>query len=387
MSKKTPPIYPPLPAPSALTFSRDRLPDAPPGIAIRLVLRLRQWLLALADRLTPAEISIFDHSVGAANTAILGAVVKHEIAESLVAGPMNADDIARVRGLDADAVHRALRMLSSMGIFKLRPDGTFANNRMSDALRGGQRSRAREWVLYFSSPSNLAAWGQFSHSLETGKNAFSYVHGRNVWEWFDAHPDEREIFAHAMMGITALDAPAIASLYPFSESDTVCDVGGGRATLLSEILLRHPHLKGILCDGAGVISSARTLLTERGIEERVQLIAGNFFDEVPAGADTYLLKNILHDWDDPTSERILRTVRKAMKPDTKLLVCEMIADRNGDNLVANRSDLQMMTVCQEGRERSVADFEALFANTGFRLSRVFPSPLTAILEAVPVQRD
>src|SRR5262249_54729519 len=153
----------------------------------------------------------------------------------------------------------------------MRGDGRFANNRISRALRAGALARTREWTLYFSSGSNATAWLDVARTLETGESAFKRGHGVNVWERFDAHPDEREMFAHSMMGITVLHAPAIAALYPFSEVKRLCDVGGGRGTLLGEIVLRHPHIQGVLCDGAGVIESARELLASRGVAERVEL--------------------------------------------------------------------------------------------------------------------
>src|SRR5690606_5974321 len=141
------------------------------------------------------------------------------------------------------------------GWFRLDAAGRFSNGRLAEGLRAGDLHRGRAWADYFASKSNAAAWADYDETFRTGGPAFERVHGTSVWDWFDAHPSEREAFAHAMMGLTVLDAPRIASLYPFSEVRTVCDVGGGRGTLLSEILLRHPHLRGVLCDAPGVLES------------------------------------------------------------------------------------------------------------------------------------
>ena len=206
----------------------------------------------------------------------------------------------------------------------------------------------------------------------------------SVWEWFDGHPHERETFALAMMTMTLAQAPGIAKTYPFREVRRVCDVGGGRGTLLSEILLHHPNVRGILCDAPGVLESARRFLGRRGVLDRVELVPGSFFDEVPSGADAYLLKNVLHDWDDARSLIILRTCRAAMERGARLLVLESIVEEDCDDFGV-MADVQMMMVCCDGRERGRAEFARLLAEGGFRLERVLETPTPiAILEAIAV---
>src|SRR5262249_17869851 len=163
----------------------------------------------------------------------------------------------------------------------------FVNGRLAAALLSGSPSRSREWALYFSSGSNVAAWGDFAETLRTGSSAFDRLHGMTVWEWFQAHSDEREMFAHAMMGLPFGDATIVGSIYPVEEIDAVCDVGGGRGTLLSELLLRFPRLSGILVEDRRVLASAREFLAARGVAGRVMLVPGNFFESVPLGADAY----------------------------------------------------------------------------------------------------
>lgn len=371
--------------PSDLVFTEKLFPNAPPPFAIRIVLGLRSFFLRLANRVIPPEILVFEQSIGISSTVLLGAVVRAGIAELLEElGPLDAKAIAKSKSLDADAVHRTLRALSNMGLFSMTDDGLFSNNAASRAIAGGKLSRSREWALYFSSPSNVAAWLDYDHVLRTGKNGFAHVHEKSVWDWFDAHEDEREMFAHAMMGLTVADAPMIASLYPFSDVKKLCDVGGGRGTLLSELLLRNPHMNGVLCEGAGVAESAKKLFVARAIDDRVEIVTGSFFEKVPEGCDAYSMKNILHDWDDARSKKILSVVRAAMKPGAKLLLCEMIVDRNSRDVIGTRADLQMMVVCDEGRERSVDEFRVLLDETKFRLARVFRSPTICVIEAEAV---
>ena len=357
------------------------LPHPPPGLAIRLALALRAFLLRLADRLVPGEVGISQHAIGVAWTASLGAIARMRIADVLGEHSLSAEEIAARTDTHADAIHRMLRALSANGVFRLRGDGRFENNRLSQALQSNHPSRAREWCAYFSSSSNVHAWLAVEHTLRSGKNGFEHIHGKSVWEWFDVYPDERETFAQVMLGFTLRDAPFIAQLYPWNEIASVCDVGGGSGALLSELLVRYPHLTGVLCDGEGVASLARQLMNARGVSDRVTCVAGNFFENVPPGSDAYLLKKILHDWDDVRCLTILRNIRAAMRSRQRLIVAESIVAKN-DQSIGALSDVQMMMVCAGGRERSVEEYQALFLQCGFRPGRVFEEkPLIGLLEA------
>jgi hypothetical protein len=315
-------------------------------------------------------------------TALLSVVAQVGVADLLRSGPLSAEQIAQRAGLHADTVMRVLRALVGVGIFHRLPDGRFSNNRLSEALIGGLPHRMREWVTYFGSQSNIAAWNDLERTLRSGDNAFERVFGMDVWQWFDGHPDEREMFAQAMMGLTVADAPVVARLYPFSEVRTLCDVGGGRGTLLSEVLIRHPHLRGVLVDNPGVLESARELLARRGVSNRVDLRPGNFFDSVPSGADAYLLKTVLHDWDDARCLAILRNVRRAMEPGQRLLLVELLAPQRNQDHVQAFVDVHMMMVCSNGRERSIEELHALLRTSGFEPARSFLYPTIGLIEGV-----
>ena len=375
-------MYPPLPPPSALALDGALYPDPPPAFAIRVVLFLRKALRRLHHLLGPPELVLIEASMGVATTALLAAAARHSFADLLESGPKSADAIAGQTGLHADAVFRTMRALASLGVFELGSDARFANNRLSRAMCGGKLARTREFLVYAGSRSNLAAWADHEHPLRSGESPFDHVHGKNVWQWFEEHPDEQEIFAHCMMGLTTQDAPVIAALYPFREVKSVCDVGGGRGALLSELLLRHPHLRGVLADAAGVLTSAEALLAARGVRNRVELVVSSFFDEVPSGADAYVMKNILHDWDDATCVRILEVVRAAMRPGSKLVLCELFVPTLTREPLFALSDLQMMVACARGRERSQEELERLVIAGGFTVGRAFPSPTICVLEAV-----
>jgi hypothetical protein len=185
--------------------------------------------------------------------------------------------------------------------------------------------------------------------------------------------------------LTELYAAAVASASPFASVRRLCDVGGGRGTLLAEILLRHPRVEGVLLDGAGVLEAARPYLDGRGVLPRVELTVGSFFDGVPGGCDAYLLKNVLHDWDDARCREILGSCRKSMAAGARLLVVETVVEADSVRDLGPLSDLQMMVVCADGRERSQAELARLLADCGFSLRRVLPtaSPMS-VLESVAV---
>jgi hypothetical protein len=374
----------PPPSPSPVDLGPQRLPNAPPAFLLRFGMGLRRALLRLADLLTPSHIALMERSIGLAYTSMLAVVARLGVADLLESGPRSAEELAQHTRVNTDALLRVLQTLVSVGIFRRLSDGRFANNRLSRALEGGRLDRMREWTTYFGSQSNVAAWNDLERTLRTGHNAFERVFGKDVWQWFDEHPDEREMFAQAMMGITVADAPVVATLYPFHEIGTLCDVGGGRGTLLSELLVRNPQLRGMLVDAKGVLESARELLSRRGVSERVELCPGSFFEYVPEGADAYMLKNVLHDWDDARCKIILTTVRRAMKPGQRLLLVEILAPRHDRDHVSAFVDVHMMVVCTDGRERSFAELSALLRATGFDSPRLFPFPTTNVIEAVAV---
>jgi hypothetical protein len=374
--------YRPLPPPSRLDLSARRFPDAPPAAVVRALLWLRGAVSRLAKALGPPELCVFEQATAAGLLHVLGALVRSGVPDALSQGPLSAEQLAERTGLHADALFRTLRCVALQGYFRLRRDGRFEHNSRSRALCGGRLSRAREFLLYFSSGSNLAAWGHFEHALATGHSPFDHVHGMNVWEWFEHHADEREMFAHSMMGISVADAPVIARIYPFREIHSVCDVGGGRGTLLSELLIRHPHLRGVLFENEGVLDSARQLLEARGVLHRVRLSPGSFFERVPTGADAYLLKNILHDWDDQRCAAILRNVRDAGGRHGRVLIAESLLDRFSRDPLAVPADLQMMVACSDGRERSHAEFQNLLVKSGFKLGRLFSYPTISVIEGL-----
>lgn len=357
------------------------LPSPPPAWIIKAVLSLRAFLLRIVNAITPPELQVLDRATGIAHTMAAASFAKHYV-PLLEAGPISADDIARKLGRDPDTTFRFMHMMASIGFVEMQADRRFAHNKVSRVMTADHQSRIGRFVEYFASGSNTRSWLHLDDTLVDGRNAFERVHRMMVWDWFDAHPEERDCFADAMMGLTFGDAPFVAAGYPFTEVSTVCDVGGGRGTLLSELLLKFPKLRATLAENEGVLPLAQQLLQHRGVADRVTLTRGNFFESVPSGADLYTLKNILHDWDDERSVKILKTVRAAMQPGQKVLIIESLIDRTQPDPLVTAPDMQMMMVCGEGRERTEEDFRRLLIESGFTPGRSFPHPVVSMIEGV-----
>ena len=354
----------------------------PPGLA-RAVLRMRERLHRLADALVPAELVAAEKALGVATTLAIGVAARARLADALAGGPKSSAALATATGLNPDALERTLRALCSIGVFARLRDGRYRNTRISAALRSEVRGSISSFAQYMASASNLAAWSDFDQTVRTGQNAFERVHGTSVWNHFAQHDNERALFAAAMTSLTDLAAPALARAYPWHEVSKVCDVGGGRGHLLAAILAAHPHLRGVLVDEPGVIALARPFLEAAGVLGRVELVEGSFFEAVPRGADAYLLKDILHDWDDARSHTVLANCRAAMTAGGRVLVCEVLVEPETTTGPGPWADLQMMTVACEGRQRSRAELFALLGRSGFTPGRLFETAaLTSIVEGL-----
>jgi hypothetical protein len=344
--------------------------SSPPRLLVEAVVKLRGGLRRLADLLVPPQLRMFELIAGVGLTQAIHAAARLRVADHLAERPLDAEELGARTGLPAASLHRLLRGLASVGVFALGRDCRFRNNRLSRTLCSGRFASLRDYAGYFGSASNVHAWADLDRTLAGGESAFARVHGMSVWDWFGAHPEERQEFAGAMVALTELFARGIATAYPFAEVRRLCDVGGGIGTLLAAVLARHPHLQGVLFDSAEVVEAAAPFLAQRGGGARVERVAGSFFASVPAGCDAYILKNILHDWDDERALQILANCRRAMQPGHRLLVVEAVVEKDTIDSFGPLSDLQMMVVCDGGRERGRDEFARLFARSGFRLSRI-----------------
>jgi hypothetical protein len=255
---------------------------------------------------------------------------------------------------------------------------------MAEALQSDAPASQRGGARLVVSDANWAAWGQFRHSVRTGEPAFEHVHGVDAWVYREQHPEVNAIFNAAMTSGSALQADAIAAAFDFSEFGTLMDVAGGHGLLLTTILTANPTLRGILAEQPHVVTSARRIIEQSAVADRCTVVEVDFFASVPSGADAYILKWIIHDWDDERTITILKNCREAMGQDGTLLLAEAVITPGDTPSPGKFVDLQMMVVLG-GQERTEQEFRALLEAAGFRLTRIVPtqSPLSMI-EGKPI---
>ena len=362
-----------------MSFGPKRLPDLHPPRKLRAAIEKRRMLMALADDAVPPEIALLDRIMGVAMTHLVAAAARLRIADHLVDGPRTAEDLAKLSGAETGALDRTLRALAAFGVFQTTPDGRFAENRVAFALRSDHPSRSREQAMLWAMHVCGEAWRDFERTFRSTEGAFERAHGVSLWQWLDLRDEDRAIVAEAITGRTAFEASGIALSYPFAEARRVCDVAGGRGLVLSEILVRKTDLAGVLFERATMLDSARALFAERGVADRVELVAGDYFESIPADCDAYLLKGVLHSYDDERCARILAVCRAAMRPKNRLLLIEPFLDKESPYDVL--SDAARM-VLDGGRERTQDEWTALLERAGFRVGRVSDLVTTGMIEAV-----
>jgi hypothetical protein len=236
----------------------------------------------------------------------------------------------------------------------------------------------RNTAIFMAAPWHYNVFSNLKHSVMTSEAAWEKTHGQACFDWFESHPDAAEIFNNCMSELSFGAAPPIVEAYDFSGIETLADIAGGHGYLLSQILKANPGLHGILFDTESVIAGADGLLDQHGVTDRVKKVSGDFFKEVPA-ADAYIMKHIIHDWDDERSVMILSSIHRAMIGDGKVLLAEMVVPEGNDPHPSKVLDLEMLAA-PGGIERTEEEYRELFAAAGFRLNRIVPtkSPFSVI---------
>lgn len=343
------------------------MPSTPLPVVLA-TLALRRRLKQLADRLVPPEIAMLDLGEGVGGVQVATALAELGIPDLLADGALTAPQIAAQIGTDPQTTHRLLRGAVSCNLCTMnRRTGAVRLTRMGTVLRSDHPASLRAWMRYKGLRSTVQAWCGLTDSVRSGHSAFATVHGMSVWEWLAAHPDEQRLFASTMRQATDISARAIARAYPWPDRAVVCDVAGGTGRLLSAIVAEsHAHLRGVLVDVAGVIAEAEPLLADRGLAERITCVEGDIFGGIDASADVYVLKDVLHDWDDQRCATILSNVAASMPSGSKLVVIEFIQQPNRPNPFSPLLDLHTLTQRDDGRLRSVAELSTLFTDAGLR---------------------
>lgn len=302
---------------------------------------------------------------GALVTQLLTVAAEFDIAELLAEGPLPVEELARRCGAHPQALHRVLRALAAQEVFREAEPGVFALTPLAETLRAGGPGSVRAWARVWGLPEKLRAINELSYSVRTGRPAFPHLYGTDWWSHLAVHPEQADLFNDAMGALARRVHAAAVQSCDLTGVARVVDVGGGHGHLLATILPRYPEMRATLLDQPSVVVGAKAVLDAAGVADRVDLVGGNFFDDVPSGADAYLLSMILHDWDDEQCVSVLRTIRRVMAPDARIMVVESIVPAGNVPHDGKLRDIIMMTL-HPGRERTESEYAALFAAAGLR---------------------
>jgi hypothetical protein len=317
-------------------------------------------------------------------TRAVGSFARLGLADVMEAGAADHAAIAAARGLAADRVYRLLRALSTVGIVTETARGHFALTPLGRLLGAHSPNNTRTTAIYLNDYF-ADMWVHLDDALAGDRTGFEALKGRPFFAWLGEHPDEARRFNRMMLEVHGPETPAIVAAYDFSQFDHVVDVGGGNGSLLSAVLAAYPNRRGTLFDMPEAIAAAKR--GDGGPLPGVSFVAGDVFaTPAPEGGDVYLIRHLMHDYDDPDCIRILGHVRRAMKPDARVLVLEAPLPSDDSPGPGRWLDLQVMVLCG-GRERTVEEYGGLFAKAGLRLNRTIPTdhPAMTVVEAVAAE--
>ncbi|MCK0090528.1 acetylserotonin O-methyltransferase [Rhodococcus sp. F64268] len=354
----------------------------PPTRVVRAATALRTALQSLTRRMAPPEVCLLEFASGFVTTHAVYAAARLGIADVLADGPLTADDVAAEVGSDPDATHRLLRACATFGIFREDPRGLFRLTPVAERLRSDTSDSMLPVVLMLGDPAYQRPWGRLAHCVETGRPAVEEMFGMPMWEYLDEHPEFAATFNDAMTRLSALDWPTVEAAYDFTPYSTIVDIGGGHGQLLARILGAAPLAKGVLQEREALAGDAEEHLRAAGVLPRCRIEAGSFFETAPSDGDLYVLRRVVHDFDDGQATAILTNVRRHMPRGATLLLMESVVPPGNTPHFAKTLDLDMMLFVG-GRERTEREFATLLERAGFRMTRVVPTISTiSLVEAV-----
>lgn len=335
----------------------------------------------------PPQVVLYQMAAGHYVPRALHLAAKLGLADLLKDGPCSSETLAAATGTHAGALRRVLRLLVTAGVFDELEDGRFTTTALGECLRRDVPGSARAAVLLFAGVRVQDNWKELEYCVRTGEPAFRKRGVSDSFVEMAQDPEESANFDAAMADFTRMIAIVVAGAYDFSALRTVVDVGGGNGALLIGLLDAIPHLHGVVFDQPQAVKRAAQQIAAAGLAERCRGIGGDFFAEVPGGGDGYILKHVIHDWNDERALAILGNCRRAMGASAKLLLVEGIypprIDQSWDSRGAAANDVNML-VCTGGRQRSEAEFRALYDAAGFTLTKIIPTlARVSIIEGVP----
>jgi hypothetical protein len=321
--------------------------------------------------------------IGAALSRAVCTVAELGIADLVPTGqPRPVDELARASKTHEASLYRILRFLASHGLFRETENRHFDHTPLSAALRtdapGSYRAGAQMFHHLF------AGWDGMDHAVRTGEPGFDKVFGAPIFAYIQAHPEIGPVFDAGMTSLNYYETIAMLDTYDFSGISVLADIGGGNGSLLAAVLARYPKMKGILFDLGHVVGRAKERLKNAGVAERCTVMEGSFFESVPAGADAYLFRHIIHDWTDAQCAQILGHCRKVVPANGKLLIADPVVPAGNAASASKDMDMIMLTF-PGGQERTEAQFRSLLKASGFELKSITPTTtVISVLEGKPV---
>jgi len=330
----------------------------------------------------PAHVGIFQLLNGAHVAAAVSCLAQLGIPDLIEAGPKSAEDMAKEIGTDPQALYRLMRATACVGVLSEGPDGKFSQTATSAVLRSDASPSLRAFAIMYGRDWHARGLSNMEHCVRTGKQAMEKVYGSHIFEYLKQNPEEGKIFNDAMTQISMIDSPAVADAYNFDGIHSIVDIAGGHGLLLATILKRNPQMKGTLYELPHVLEGAKNGPL-KPVMDRCALASGDMFSSVPAGADAYIMKHIIHDWPDDRCIQILKACRKNVNSGGRLLVVDNVIHPGNDFSPGKFLDLQML-IFPSGCERTEKQFRDLFAASGWRLSRIIPTAAAdSIVEGLP----
>jgi hypothetical protein len=309
------------------------------------------------------------------------AAAKFGIADLLKDGPRSVEQLAEATQTHPGALYRLLRALASVGIFSEGQSRQFSLTPLAEPLRSDAPESKRALALMMGG-DQFRTWAEIAYSIQTGRTAFDKVFGKPIFDYLAEHPEDARIFDEAMTGIHGRETGSILDAYDFSNIGVLADIGGGNGSQIAAVLEKYPQMKGLVFDLPHVVERTQERIAATGLTDRCTLVGGNFFESVPAGADAYMMRHIIHDWDDEKSLTILRNCHAAMPDGGKLLLIESVIPPGNEPFAGKLLDLVMLLI-PGGKERTEAEYRTLLDEGGFKLSRIVPTGSEiSIIEAV-----
>ncbi len=322
--------------------------------------------------MVPNTIAVFELSQSVWIARAIGVAVELELADILSDGPKTVTDLADLTQTNPENLYRLLRALASYGIFREKPYKTFHLTSLAVGLKEGAGSM-KNMIAHQMNPVNWQMIGEMNYCVKTGEDVAHKILGMDIFEHLKKHPEKNRLYNLAMTETSEIASTTVLSAYNFSGRKKLVDVGGGHGYLLSIILHEYSHLEGILFDLPHVVEGAKQTIEKLGVEERVTIVPGDFFNSIPEGADTYILKSIIHAFDDGKCVTLLKNIHSAIADNGKLLIVEVVISEDNTPSFGKIFDLQMLIGAPGGKERTRREFEEILGSSGFTLKKIIPT--------------